>query len=74
MAYEEAAKQVSFRLPDGLVMRVDQCMLELRETGLDVTRADVVRLLLKHALDATHCRTNLLLGRNASKHRARRRK
>ena len=63
MAEQEAAKQFSFRLPEGLVVRVERCMTELQEAGLEVTRADVVRLLLKHALDATHCETARLLGR-----------
>jgi len=71
MAQEEAARQFSFRLPEGLVAKVEQCVTELREAGLEVTRADVVRLLLKHALDATHCRIDLLLGGNTSKKRAR---
>jgi hypothetical protein len=53
MAYDEAARQFSFRVPEGLVVRVDRCMLGHRETGLDVTRAGVVRLLLKHAQDAS---------------------
>ena len=57
----EASKQFSFRLPEVLVERVEECTDELRANGLEVTRADVVRLLLKHALDATHCKWNLLL-------------
>jgi Arc/MetJ-type ribon-helix-helix transcriptional regulator len=73
MAHEEAARQFSFRLPEQLVERVESCMTELRASGLEVTRADVVRLLLKHALDATHCRIELLLGNAASKKGARRR-
>ncbi len=70
MAEQEAARQFSFRLPEGLVERVNVCMNELRDRGLDVTRADVVRLLLKHALDATHCRVDLLL-RGGSKAKTR---
>ncbi len=57
----EASKQFSFRLPEALVERVEHCAHEIRQHGLDVTRADVVRLLLKHALDATQCKTSLLL-------------
>jgi hypothetical protein len=71
MAHEEAAKQFSFRLPEGLIERVEQCKAELEAAGLDVTRADVVRLLLKHALDATHCKIDLLLGGARSRRRAR---
>ena len=55
----EASKQFSFRLPEALVERVEHCAHEIRQHGLDVTRADVVRLLLKHALDATQCKTEL---------------
>jgi hypothetical protein len=62
MARTEAARQFSFRLPEGLVERVENCTEQMRAAGLELTRADVVRLLLKHALDATHCRVELLLG------------
>lgn len=55
-----ASKQLSFRLPEALVLRVDQCTNDLRAAGLDVTRADVVRMLLKHALDQTECRIERL--------------
>jgi hypothetical protein len=64
MARQEASKQFSFRLPEGLVHRVERCTNDIRASGLDVTRADVVRLLLKHALDTTNCRIDLLLDRN----------
>ncbi len=57
----EASKQFSFRLPEPLIERVEHCAQEMRQHGLDVTRADVVRLLLNHALEATKCRLNLLL-------------
>jgi len=57
----DASKQFSFRLPEELVERVEQCADEMRESGLDVTRTDVVRLLLNHALDATKCKISLLL-------------
>jgi hypothetical protein len=39
----------------------------MRATGLDVTRADVVRILIKHALDATHCKIHLLFGGSGRK-------
>lgn len=73
MAHEEAARQFSFRLPEGLVERVERCRAELQASGLEVTRADVVRLLLKHALDATHCNMSLLFGGGRSRGRARKR-
>ena len=63
MAYEEAARQFSFRLPVALVERLEECTTHLRASGLEVTRADVVRLLLNHALDATRCRIDRLLRR-----------
>lgn len=65
-----AARQFSFRLPFDLVARVESCTEGLRESGLEVTRADVVRLLLKHALDTTHCKLDLLLGTKSKKKRA----
>jgi hypothetical protein len=65
MAQAAAAKQFSFRLPEVLVERVEGCTEEIRAAGLDVTRADVVRLLLKHALDTTHCNLELLVGGKA---------
>ena len=54
MAQSEISKQFSFRLPEELVEQVENCADSLRAQGLEVTRADVVRLLLKHALRATH--------------------
>jgi hypothetical protein len=71
MANEDAARQFSFRLPEVLVERVEHCAAELRNAGLEVTRADVVRLLLKHALDATQCKLDLLLGGANARRRAR---
>lgn len=57
----DASKQFSFRLPETLVERVERCAHEMRQSGLDVTRADVVRLLLNHALDATQSKMSRLL-------------
>jgi len=62
MAQEDASRQFSFRLPGGLVERLEECTGRLQDAGLEVTRADVVRMLLKHALDVTHCKVDLLLG------------
>lgn len=67
MELDESARQFSFRLPKNLVDRLEDCMTELRATGLEVTRADVVRLLLKHALDATQCKVERLLGPGTKK-------
>jgi len=74
MAQDGAARQFSFRLPPSLVDRVEHCTEEMQSSGLEVTRADVVRLLLKHALDATHCKLELLLGGKSGKGRAARKK
>jgi hypothetical protein len=61
MAYEQQAKQFSFRLPAVLIERLEACIDTMQRAGLDLTRADVVRLLLNHALDNTQCRPELLL-------------
>jgi len=70
----EASKQFSFRLPEGLVQRVEECAEDMRANGLEVSRADVVRLLLNHALNATKCRLDLLLRPLATKGPAHRRR
>lgn len=62
---QEAARQFSFRLPPDLVDRVERCTEHIRDTGLELTRADVVRLLLKHALDVSDCDLATLLGRGS---------
>ena len=67
MAQNEPFKQFSFRLPAELVERVELCAANIRDTGLEVTRADVVRLLLNHALSATDCKLDLLLRAPARK-------
>jgi hypothetical protein len=38
MAHEEAAKQFSFRQPEGLMDRVERFTDDLQATGLEVTR------------------------------------
>jgi hypothetical protein len=58
---DEASRQFSFRLPKSLVERVEHCADGIRASGLEVTRADVVRLLLNHALDTSHCNLSRLL-------------
>ncbi len=62
-ARAEAAKQFSFRLPKSLMDRVERCMDHLQSAGMEVTRTDVIRILLRHALDATQCRIDLLFGK-----------
>jgi hypothetical protein len=71
MSQEPSARQFSFRLPQRLVTEVEECMGTLQTAGLDVTRADVVRLLLKHALETTKCNLTLLLGKKNLPRRSR---
>ena len=52
---DAVTRQFSFRLSEALVERLETCMKKIREAGLYVNRADVVRILLQHALDDTHC-------------------
>ena len=42
-------------------------MGKIREAGLYVNRADVVRILLQHALDDTHCDVHQLFNHPAEK-------
>jgi hypothetical protein len=69
-----SSKQFSFRLPKELVGRVEECADSMRAKGLDVSRADVVRLLLNHALVATNCKLERLLQPRKHKASARRKK
>jgi hypothetical protein len=69
-----AFKQFSFRLPKDLVNRVEDCADHMRSRGLDVSRADVVRLLLNHALESTKCRLDRLLRPQSSGRSTRRAK
>ena len=70
MKHEET-RQFSFRLPKSLVDRVERCVSTVHESGLDLTRTEVVRLLLNHALDATQCKLDLLLAPSRRVRRAR---
>ncbi len=58
---EQSSKQYTFRLPDKLVARIDECLERIRATGLTVSRTDVVRMLIKHALDTIRCDVEGLL-------------
>ncbi len=54
-------RQLTFRLPEELIERVDKCAARIQsEAALPVTRTDVVRMLLVHALDSGHCGMDLL--------------
>jgi hypothetical protein len=49
-------KQLTFRLPEALIDRVEDCVARIQtKSGFNVTRADVVRMLLTHALDDAAC-------------------
>ena len=61
MAPSEASKQLSLRLPTSLIHKLETCGEHFRAHGLDMTRSDVVRLLLNHALEATKCNLQSLL-------------
>jgi hypothetical protein len=74
MAQFEASRQFSFRLPESLVEQIEACAAGIREKGLDLTRADVVRLLLSHSLTTTKCRLDLLLKGAGKKDASRRRR
>jgi Arc/MetJ-type ribon-helix-helix transcriptional regulator len=43
--------QYSFRLPADMIADLERCVKALRKRGLDVSRSDVVRLLVRYALD-----------------------
>ncbi len=75
MAQSDASRQFSFRLPEPLVARIETCTDNIRAKGLEVSRADVVRLLLNHALETTKCKLSLLLkpSRDAAPARRKRR-
>lgn len=49
----DTTQQTAFRLPVALVKRLDAHVQKLKkeQPGLDVTRADVVRMLLTRQLD-----------------------
>lgn len=53
---DTATRQFTFRLPDALVERVESCVERIQSFGMPITRADVVRLLLSHALDHGACK------------------
>lgn len=50
----EPTRQVSLRLPDSLVVRLDALATSMSraEPGLVLTRADIVRMLLVRGLEA----------------------
>lgn len=57
----ERTRQLAFRLPHGLIERIDSCEEQARETGLNLSRTDVVRLLLTYALNKSEANFTELL-------------
>lgn len=47
------SKQLAFRLPESLIADVERVGAELAAVGLNLPRAEVVRLLLTRAIEAT---------------------
>jgi hypothetical protein len=47
----ERTRQLAFRLPESLIERIEACERKIGETGLSLSRTDVVRLLLTYALN-----------------------
>jgi hypothetical protein len=68
MAQSAASRQFSFRLPGALVDQIEQCTAAIPAKGLDLSRADAVRLLLSHSLAATKCRLSLVLRKDTETH------
>lgn len=72
MAVDDAARQYSFRLsPRARLTARGLHGAPCRREGLDVNRTDVVRMLLRHALDATQCNIGRLVGRPSRRGRER---
>jgi hypothetical protein len=55
-------RQVAFRLPLTLIERISRFEAEIYGRGLNLSRTDVVRLLLTYALDRTDGDVAELLG------------
>lgn len=68
----EPTEQLTFRFPKSLIARVEERLSHFQARGLDVSRADVVRLLVSHALAATAADFDALLEAPRKGSRARR--
>jgi Arc/MetJ-type ribon-helix-helix transcriptional regulator len=53
--------QYSFRLPADMIADLERCVKALRKRGLDVSRSDVVRLLVRYALDRSKGKPEALM-------------
>lgn len=58
----EDTRQVAFRLPHELIERIEHCERTIETIGLNLSRTDLVKLLLKYALDCSQCDITVLLG------------
>lgn len=61
MTNTEPSRQFSLRLPVSMVDQLEHCMAEMKSQGLEMSRTDIVRLLLNHSLRATKCKLHLLV-------------
>lgn len=57
----ERTRQLAFRLPESLIERIEGCEQKINESGLTVSRTDVVRLLLTYALNKSQADVKELL-------------
>lgn len=55
-------RQLAFRLPLPLIEDIEGCEAQIRATGLNLSRTDVVRLLLTYALERSGGQVTELLG------------
>jgi hypothetical protein len=58
---QQSTRQLAFRLPLQLLGRIERCERTLTDSGLSVSRTDVVRLLLTYALNKTGCDVHELI-------------
>ena len=70
----ESTRQLTFRLPEELIARVESCVSVIQErSGFSITRADVVRMLITRALDEAGHDLQRLFPARTAKPRSRRR-
>lgn len=67
MSTEQRTRQLAFRLPLSLIERIEACEQQIRQTGLNLSRTDVVRLLLTYALNKSQSDLKELLSPAAAK-------
>jgi hypothetical protein len=62
MSATEETRQLAFRLPQSLIGRLEHCEKQIQTTGLNLSRTELVKLLLSFALDTSACDITMLLG------------